>query len=299
MSDLWRQQIEQVAEAYGLPIESLEEWLVLQRTGATDANGGTVTDRLGRFLGDFADILDRAAGGSIEERRIAHLGAGDLGAVAALFDMPGLEAWAREAAGEKGASRLTPQAAELLSGLATELDSTGDVDLVRRRDGEWAELPLAPTESLPGSSGQELPRSPPPEPGNVPPGSAASPGIPRFTALVVEAPSIGRQFLTRLLNHQGFSADVADNGYQAERALAGRAYDFVFVDLQLAQAGGTEWLTRRPEFAERTVFLNDSSASSAFRGLSPTALVVDNPPSEQEIEGILKSYSHRIHGRSR
>jgi PleD family two-component response regulator len=133
----------------------------------------------------------------------------------------------------------------------------------------------------------------------VPPGSAASPGIPRFTALVVEAPSIGRQFLTRLLNHQGFSADVADNGYQAERALAGRAYDFVFVDLQLAQAGGTEWLTRRPEFAERTVFLNDSSASSAFRGLSPTALVVDNPPSEQEIEGILKSYSHRIHGRSR
>jgi hypothetical protein len=84
MSDLWRQQIEQVAEAYGLPIESLEEWLVLQRTGATDANGGTVTDRLGRFLGDFADILDRAAGGSIEERRIAHLGAGDLGAVAAL-----------------------------------------------------------------------------------------------------------------------------------------------------------------------------------------------------------------------
>jgi hypothetical protein len=303
MSEIWREEIERVAGAYGFETDALESSL-LRREEAAESEKTSVADGLSSYFVEFGGLLALAANGSQAARIAVQQSAEDLAAIAALFGAPGLERWARETAGENGPRRFTSNAADLFVALAGAVRDAADVEVLRERDREWAELPTAPAAPAPEPEPVVEPErdlepeeKAPPEP--AAPAPEAAPVSSTYTALVIDAPSIGREFLVRLLIQAELSVETADNGFEAERALARRSYDVVFVDLGPGSALSAGRLADRPDLAERMVFLCEPSRSAAYREFSSLGPVIDKPPSKEEVDGLLNRYFKRIDGRNR
>jgi CheY-like chemotaxis protein len=312
MSEIWRQELQQVAEAYGLRAEALEDWFALREPDSGETT--PVAIRLSHYLDELAGVLAQAADGSGVAQKISLRTMADLVPIAQLFNAPGLQAWAASVGGKNGHLRLSREAATLFSGIATALRDSNDTSSLRERDGEWATLPLAAipeAKAVPEPPPAEVSEPPPvevhepsstesptpayeiPESTTAAAGAAAVP-VPRESTarrvLVVAALSIGREFLIRQLKGAQLFVDAADNPFEAETALARRRYDMVFVDPGSGEADEVTRLTGLPDLAKRIVFLVEGSDLSLHRGLESVGPVINKPPSDEEIEALLNRY---------
>jgi CheY-like chemotaxis protein len=318
MPEIWREELQHVAEAYGLRTEALEDWFALLEPDSRETT--PVAIRLSNYLDELAGVLAQAADGSDVAQGISLRTVADLVSLAQLFDAPGLQAWAENVGGKNGHLRLSREAAELFSAIATALRDSNDTSSLRERDGEWATLPLAAIpEAKAAPEAKAEPEPPPVEVSEPPPAEVDEPAStepptlayefpesttaaveaadvpvpPEITAhrvLVMAAPSIGREFLIRQLIEAQLSVDAADNPFEAETALARRRYDIVIVDPGSGEAGDVTRLTGLPDLAERIVFLVDGSDLSLHRALESIGPVINKPPSSEEIEALLNRY---------
>jgi hypothetical protein len=313
MSDIWREELEQIAGAHGLPAEALEDWFALREPEAEGSGGSTLAARLSNYLDDLAVIVAEAAAGSSTALNVARQTAADLIPLALLFGAPGLGEWAEGVDRKNGHLRLSREAAALLTAVAAALRKADDLHPLRERDGEWGNLPLAvipEAETQPTAASLESRESPvaegpqatateseptayqmpasevAPETEHVP--AHSTPAAPSRRVLVMGPPCIGREFLIRQLKEAQLCVEAADNPFEAETALARQHYDIVFVDPGVS--GDIRRLAGRPELAKRMVLLREGSGVLQPPGLESIGQAVSMPPSMEELEALLNRY---------
>lgn len=105
-------------------------------------------------------------------------------------------------------------------------------------------------------------------------------------ALVADDSAIARAFLARLLAQHGVEATAVEDGGQAERVLAKRDFDVLFLDLSMPVGGGADLLRSHPEWAERTI-LTGATLGEARRAEAMSAPFLLKPVSEEELTSLL------------
>jgi CheY-like chemotaxis protein len=112
--------------------------------------------------------------------------------------------------------------------------------LARRRQAARAgpAQPAPPSAAVP---------SPTPEPGAVPPdtaaaGAAAGRRAPSLSALLVDDSAIAQRYLQVRLQRMGMDTDLAPGSARALELLAQRAYGFVFIDVELGEGSALDGL---------------------------------------------------------
>jgi CheY-like chemotaxis protein len=97
-----------------------------------------------------------------------------------------------------------------------------------------------------------------------------APSIPVKILLIEDEPSIVRA-LIRLLHHEGYTVDTADNGQRALAQLHTQPYDLILCDLHMPVLDGVAFYTlleqQAPTLCQRVIFLTGDTlgaASTAF-----------------------------------
>ena len=309
MSDVWRQEIESAAGSYGLTFEALQSRLEASEVSTEEDVETSVAPLLGGFLHDLSTVMREAAEGSATACEAARNALGDLGTLGEIFQVPVFREWAIQTALEEGTNRLTHEAADLLEGLAAEIRSSGDLAPLRARDREWALLvPGIRLAASPPAKAAPMPQQADPDEAMEPPGETPAESSPELIAdlpeatpapphppeilatrstLLIQEPSIGREFLTRLLQQQRLRVEAADNLLEAERKLSDSSFDLVIVDVGVSPDGGSELVHAHPELARRIVLMAEGESKVAAARRQGVGPVLAKPPAEEEIEKIL------------
>jgi CheY-like chemotaxis protein len=103
--------------------------------------------------------------------------------------------------------------------------------------------------------------------------------------LVVDDEKDVVEFLTDLLEDNGYEVTPANNGQEAMEKVERESFDLILLDLQMPEETGTDFYRklRHKKESKKTPVVIISGLAGRDVAVSKSVVVIDKPPGEQEI----------------